>query len=268
MWNYNANGVAGRQRTLDLTSFDHAYVIGVGGIGSWVAFNLALSGMINIISVYDDDVVETSNLNRTPFRLCDIGRLKVVALSELILERRPTQKMVIVPEKFTDETKLPSMNSVIFDCRDDIYNDIDKYNCKKWKLGYDGMEVTIDGDPSSRTVWGQSDGYSVTPSFFAPAQMAATIAPFSEWLRQRLQTKSELARFSLPGIPPGNIMAENSFSATEDNSQSLTKVIACAPLTEILSSVKIIKRMRKVTSLNFIVLMTLKQRVGREAKER
>ena len=38
--------IYGRQETIKLIEYRHAIVLGVGGIGSWVAFNLALSGQI------------------------------------------------------------------------------------------------------------------------------------------------------------------------------------------------------------------------------
>lgn len=48
-----------------------AIVVGLGGIGNWVALDLALVGMGTLI-LFDDDIVEVSNLNRTLFKLSHI----------------------------------------------------------------------------------------------------------------------------------------------------------------------------------------------------
>jgi hypothetical protein len=131
----------------------------------------------------DDDVIETSNLNRTPFRICDIGQQKCDALKYLIHERRPVD-ILTINERTSDsvyDTLLEELDdsygiSTIIDCRDnvcaDLYGlDIDYY----YKLGYDGLDMTIDGDPENTPVWGESTGYSVTPSFICPSQMIANI---------------------------------------------------------------------------------------------
>ena len=69
-------GIEERQRTLNLKDIGIAVVIGLGGVGSWVALDLALSGKVKEMIIIDDDKIESSNLNRTPFRICDIGAYK------------------------------------------------------------------------------------------------------------------------------------------------------------------------------------------------
>jgi molybdopterin-synthase adenylyltransferase len=57
-------------------------VIGVGGLGSWVALSLACTG-IGRLDLVDGDVVELGNLNRQVlFREADLGRPKVEAAAE------------------------------------------------------------------------------------------------------------------------------------------------------------------------------------------
>ena len=173
-----------RQSSLALTSYPFAIVLGLGGIGSWVALNLALSGKVQQLHLVDPDIVEDSNLNRTPFRMCDIGYPKVDAVKFIILERRP---MVVkaYPIKTDDDMAkqmrqdidelYPIENGLIIDCRDDIYRDFYEYPCKYYKVGYDGTELTIDGNPKDTPVWGEADGYRVTPSFICPSQLAANL---------------------------------------------------------------------------------------------
>lgn len=174
---YNDSTLLNRQQTLNMNEYEHIVVIGVGGIGSWVALNVALAGISRRIDLYDPDEVECSNLNRTPFRVCDISRKKVLAMKFLILERRPHTTIAIFPRKFTakDSCNYYSNLDLFIDCRDDVYDDLKNHRAKVYKLGYDGTSITIDGNPKETKVWGQSQGYSVVPSFVCPSQLAANL---------------------------------------------------------------------------------------------
>lgn len=72
-------------------------VIGVGAIGSFVAFSLAKMG-VGTIHVYDHDSVEPHNLPQQWYRLKDLTRKKTDALSELLSEFGGN--VVSHPEKF------------------------------------------------------------------------------------------------------------------------------------------------------------------------
>lgn len=193
MSNSILNDIHNRQLDIRLRSYTHAIVAGVGGIGSWVAFDLAMSGQIQNLYVIDSDVIECSNLNRTPFRITDIGFPKVDALKYLILERRSDVNIFTYRNKTTDPGFIEVLknqisypfevfkpddlfpNMLIIDCRDDIYEDLYEFNCKYYKVGYDGLSVTIDGNPRNTAVWGGANGYRFTPSFIAPSQMIAAL---------------------------------------------------------------------------------------------
>jgi len=173
-----------RQKALKVNDTDVAIVVGVGGIGSWVALNLGLSGCVKNLVLIDPDTVESSNLNRTPFRLCDIGAFKVDALQYLILERRPIN-MTCYREKTNEEMakmlREMHLNNaeedkyIIFDCRDEVFTDLYELPAKYYKVGYDGLDITIDGDPKNTPVWGEATGYRVIPSFICPAQLAGNL---------------------------------------------------------------------------------------------
>jgi len=171
-----------RQKTLNLNVPRSVAVIGVGGVGSWVALDFALVGVKKIVLV-DKDIVEEHNLNRTPFRLFDIGELKVKALAEIIFERRddvsviPIGKHIEELEDFElDEVK---QCDCVFDCRD-TSKPLKKDIAEKIPIigGYDGYTVTLHAKPKYQTVWGREFGpvtYTYVPSFIVPPQFIATM---------------------------------------------------------------------------------------------
>lgn len=185
----NSDGLYSRQTALPLYKYNHAIIVGLGGIGNWVALDLALSGQVNVIHLIDPDTVEESNLNRTIFRYCDIGCHKVDAVKFQILERRSnvrieTYKELTNPKllerllkETIDDNSIYNPYTLIMDCRDDIFDDLYDFNCKLYKCGYDGTSMTIDGNPRLTKVFTQRGGsYSVIPSYIGSSQIVAAIA--------------------------------------------------------------------------------------------
>lgn len=60
-------------------------IVGAGAIGSFVALSLAKMGYHNL-HVYDFDTVETENIGAQFFSVESIGKKKVVALQEMVLQ--------------------------------------------------------------------------------------------------------------------------------------------------------------------------------------
>ena len=165
-----------RQAGLPLRVYPSVLVAGVGGIGSWVGLNLALSGCVKTVYLCDPDVIESSNLNRTPYRLDQVGEKKVWALKDIIEERRMDVKVVPIPSFVQTAGMLFDGPTVVVDCTDGVsvkewakHRDLDTYI----KLGYDGFGITYDG--SLDTPWGASNGYRSVPSFIAPPQFMASL---------------------------------------------------------------------------------------------
>lgn len=168
-----------RQKKLDLYIPETIAVIGIGGVGSWVALEFALTGVKNIVLI-DHDIVEDTNLNRTPFRLIDINKQKVNALYELIIERRNNCNVYPIASRLEDIDDtifnvLPEPEIVI-DCRDTTKP------LTRWKDkclvtgGYDGSSVTIHVKPDYSKIWGSDRvRYSVTPSWLVPPIFIASI---------------------------------------------------------------------------------------------
>jgi len=172
-------GLYNRQTELDLRIPEAVTVVGLGGIGSWVALNLGLVG-VNRLFLIDYDVIEVSNLNRTPFRDIDIETTKTEAVTDLILERRDNIEIRSFTKNIDDLTTLELKeleNTLIIDCRDiidELPEELDGNNVIK--LGYDGLSCTVILNPIYKNVFETEEnrGYEVIPSFVAPCTFLAT----------------------------------------------------------------------------------------------
>lgn len=191
-----------------------AVVAGLGGIGSWVAIDLALIG-VGTLFVYDADRIEASNLNRTLFKESQIGDYKTKAVKELISERRK-DCLVLGFEEFFDAEMLNKLEGIdyFFDCTDTIRlrNSIQEYSTKKTteleiqniktvkkkskehtnttmvsekqdfklpqyvKLGYDGFEGTICVNDFNSGKWGEDSSYRNVLSFVGTPQILSALA--------------------------------------------------------------------------------------------
>lgn len=176
-------GIYDRQNSLfDVDAPDCVTVIGVGGVGAWVALNFALAGTSKLY-LYDDDVVEETNLNRTPFRYSQIGMPKVVAVAQLIVERRKNITVIPFKKKVKSIREL-DRKSVIIDCRD----------TKPMKGsvvagGYDGHSITLHFYPNPKSVWGDNGRaeYTITPSWLVPPQFIANVITLLVCCQEQLQ---------------------------------------------------------------------------------
>ena len=178
-----------RQREIGLTIPPSLTVVGVGGIGSWVAILAAMSGVKNIY-LFDPDVMEEHNRNRLPFCEGSIGRPKVEVVREYIMSIRPDAIVVAIPEKLGGILLDIQMgvSSFIIDCTDSPRAQFEIYNkCKEYKVdhlspvyiraGYDGTNITVTGAVSG---WIKTDveeeDYTVNPSWVVPAVTVAALA--------------------------------------------------------------------------------------------
>ena len=167
--------ILSRQSTLKLKTPNSICIIGVGGVGFWVAHNFALAGVDKLLLI-DPDVVESTNRNRTGFRFCDEGKPKVIAMSELILERRYCDIVAIQERVENLPADLFLDYGLVIDCRDTT-DPLDEPLMKKQMIlgGYDGSQITIHINPSGDSTWGESTSYSIVPSWIAPPQLIAII---------------------------------------------------------------------------------------------
>jgi molybdopterin/thiamine biosynthesis adenylyltransferase len=158
-----------------------AIVIGVGGIGSWIAMDLALIGIGTII-IIDPDKLESSNLNRTLFRLDQIGSLKTKAIKELISERRPDAIVLTIEDHFQTQLLEKYEVDYIFDATDNLASRQmikelgESFNTPYCKCGYDGFQATISINEFDSGRWGDDGSYTVVPSFFGTPQILSAMA--------------------------------------------------------------------------------------------
>ncbi len=87
-------------------------VLGCGGIGTHVAWNLAVMGVGRLVIV-DFDTVEESNLNRQLlFTREDIGRTKVEVLKERLEQINPNVEIIPINKKLWSEEELDEVASL------------------------------------------------------------------------------------------------------------------------------------------------------------
>ncbi len=173
-----------RQRELNLTLPSSITVVGCGGIGTWVAILLAMSGVKNLY-LFDPDVVEESNRNRLPFCQSSINRPKVEVVAEYIRTIRPEAIIVAIQDKLTGillDIQI-SVSNMIIECTDSpraqfgIYNTCKKAGRQFIRAGYDGTHGTVS---SSVSGWIKTDveeaNYEVNPSWVVPSVVFASLA--------------------------------------------------------------------------------------------
>lgn len=184
-------------------SCNTAIVVGLGGIGSWLAIDLALIGVGTLI-LFDDDVIEASNLNRTLFKLSQIGESKTKAVKDLIMERRKDILVITCNERFTSEHLNKYRDSeYLFDCSDttklkDSIAEVrlnrkpeTSFSIPKYmKLGYDGYEGTLSMNDFNTGLWGEDSPYTITPSFFGTPQILSAFAVIEMVMKHKTVSKT------------------------------------------------------------------------------
>ena len=91
------------------------HIVGCGSVGSTVAENLARCGVARL-TLWDFDFVEPHNIVNQMFRQQDIGRPKVEALHDILMEINPEIKVKLKPEGWKGE----SMSGYVFLAVDNI----------------------------------------------------------------------------------------------------------------------------------------------------
>lgn len=110
----------------------HVCVIGIGGVGSWVAEALARSGIGEITLIDQDDICET-NINRQIHALDgSIGQSKIAVMAERIRLINP-ECLVHEESAFVNRENIPEL---IQDCFDYVVDAIDSVKDKAALIGF------------------------------------------------------------------------------------------------------------------------------------
>jgi ribosomal protein L31 len=169
-------------------------VLGLGGIGSHVADILGSISAVKNIVLFDNDIIELSNLARTIYQYRHIGEYKVEAVAEIISSRNLLPNIYPINMLFNEDTCkkinedenldfLKLSNFMVFDCRDNYYGDYDLLNTifnqvdthTVIRAAYNEMSLTIDINPKEHPVWGRGGYNQNTASHSVPSRLAAIL---------------------------------------------------------------------------------------------
>lgn len=156
-------------------------IIGVGGVGFWAAYSLALSRLVERLILYDGDVLEPHNLTRIPGNELYINARKVELLRDLIEDLPYSPR--IVTRGFLNPLNVDELfdAEVVIECTDDptIQEAIAKLSHpRKIQVHYDGYNsITIAvNNPLHSKDWGPTPRYAVVPALPTAAMIAGSLA--------------------------------------------------------------------------------------------
>lgn len=166
-----------RQEEIRLITKQSIAIIGCGGIGFWVGKFAAMSGIPKIY-LFDNDIIEDTNLNRLDVPARFIGKNKADVLALVIRTVRPDCDVKAFPYKFASHL-WPGEVDWLIDCTDNGESQIENqrlannHGTRYMKAGYDGENLSIHNEVAS---WGEApDGYQIIPSWVVPASIVAAL---------------------------------------------------------------------------------------------
>ena len=174
-----------RQESLGLEVPESVAVVGCGGVGSWLAYFLALAGVPELW-LFDMDTISIHNLNRIPLPAESVGKKKSEAVAEMIRAVRPKCNVLAMGafnDKIADGLSLSGEISWIIATTDTLAS---RQAINKWAMerGIRYIEAAAEGEFGSCTgepaEWSTPDeaspGYAHVPVWVGPCVFAAGIA--------------------------------------------------------------------------------------------
>lgn len=120
-------------------------ILGVGGVGSWIAAQLSQSGFEHFVLI-DDDRVEPSNLNRSLYSLSEVGGFKVDALGDRLRGINPSAQVTGIKHRLSGAEFLAQLiadrqgSCIVVNCADapsvDATSSIVDTACKRTATPY------------------------------------------------------------------------------------------------------------------------------------
>lgn len=121
-WTQKTEYLLGSER-LQAYAASHVLIVGVGGVGAFVAEFLARAG-IGAITLVDGDVVSESNRNRQLLALCSTeSQLKVKVMAERLRDINPDIR-VFAKHLWLNEENLPDILDASYDFVVDAIDDV------------------------------------------------------------------------------------------------------------------------------------------------
>ncbi|MFD0705546.1 ThiF family adenylyltransferase [Alloscardovia venturai] len=227
----NRGPISTRWESIETLQEKNVAILGMGGIGGGIAYNLISSGIKNL-TIVDFDTVELSNLNRQIlFDLESVGKPKTDQAAKRLKEYNPNINIVTIEQKIDSEDCLEKVLTSEFDfllcCADtpnEIYDWINSYCVKNeiaWMLAsYNGpiiqcgifvpkktgcytcfMESAIKNlhDHNRSTSYLNDPRHEITPAFGPVVQIASGLASY-EAIRYLLNLNPQTV---------GNVMHQN-----------------------------------------------------------
>jgi hypothetical protein len=172
-----------RQQAIALALPDSVALVGVGGVGSWVGYFLALAGVPKLL-LFDGDRVSESNLNRMPYGPESVNMLKTEALAALIKRVRPQCAVDCYPnfsQKFAESLGLECnwlvASTDTWASRKDIFAWALRNTCYYVEAAAEGEIGSIAASPADWcTPEEDNPGYASVPVWVGPCVSAAMMA--------------------------------------------------------------------------------------------
>jgi len=180
---------------LEKFSKAHVCVIGIGGVGSWVAEALARSA-VGEITLVDLDNVSESNVNRQIHALDgEFGRPKVDVMAERISAINPSCRVHCV-EEFIEDANLEGVLTAEIDY---VMDCIDAYRTKAALIAHCGRRklpvITVGG------AGGQVDPLKITVADLSRTEQDPLLSKTRKLLRKEYGfSRNSKRRFSVPCV--------------------------------------------------------------------
>lgn len=194
----------------------HICIIGIGGVGSWIAESMARHG-VEKITLIDMDHIAESNINRQIHALdSSIGQSKVEAMRLRILDINPNCK-VDYHDSFLDEENIPKLISEKFDFV------IDAIDQTKIKI----LLAEFCLDHSIPFIMTGGAGGKVDPQLIKVDTLAKTFGdPLLTKIRQYFNKKDKLNK--IKSIVPVVFSSETSIKPKNNDKNELLSGLSCS----------------------------------------
>jgi hypothetical protein len=160
-------------------------IVGCGGVGSWLAYFLALAGVPELW-LYDHDTISASNLNRLPVPSTHLGRYKTEAMASVIRGMRPHCDVIAMKEWTPGTATAIKLAERIDWCAATTDTHANRLAVHKWSLSskVHYIEASAEGEFGGATgapaEWAsdleKDPGYASVPVHVGPCVVAATMA--------------------------------------------------------------------------------------------